>query len=115
MTCRFWIQTTILVDEQTEILFPHFINYYHQLLVSYKRFLILLHYDPSYGHRGSLERMLAVCEGFALECRSWVGPLAPDAVYEQKLQFLQDFIDAPHDWVINVDIDEFVIWESGLK
>ena len=96
-------------------MFPHFINYYHQLLVSYKRFLVLLHHDPSHGHRASLERMLAICEGYAMECHAWEGPLSPDALLEQQLLLLRDFVDVPEDWILNVGVDEFLVYPKGLK
>lgn len=50
-----------------------------------------------------------------MECHAWEGPLSPDALLEQQLLLLRDFVDVPEDWILNVGVDEFLVYPKGLK
>ena len=60
-------------DHGGEVLFPHFVNHYHQLGITYRRMLVLVHHDPEKYERGALERIMGMCHGYGLECKVWEG------------------------------------------
>ncbi len=106
-----WVSTVVAADLDGERLLPHFVNYYHQLGVTYRRFLLLVHHDPA-APRAGLELALGTCQAYALECRVWEGRYDPQEAYARQLAFLNDHVFDPFDWVIPAELDELQEWPS---
>lgn len=102
-------------DHGGEVLFPHFVNHYHQLGITYRRMLVLVHHDPEKYERGALERIMGMCHGYGLECKVWEGAFTLDRHYEEHLKMLRDFVYDPYDWILYADVDEFQDWEGPVK
>jgi hypothetical protein len=111
--CRAWVYTFVSADCGGDVLLPHFINYYHQLGITYRRFLILVHHTPDKFPRAGLERLLGICQGYAVECKLWEGEYSPDRHLEHELTMLRDFVDEPLDWVVIADVDELQEWPTA--
>ena len=109
---RAWVYTFVSADHGGDLLLPHFINYYHQLGITYRRFLVLVHHTPGKWSRVGLERLAGICQGYSLECRLWEGEYTPDAHLEQQLIILKEFVDEPLDWIIVTDVDELQHWPT---
>ena len=112
--CRAWVYTFVSADHGGDLLLPHFVNYYHQLGITYRRFLVLVHHSPGKGKsRQGLERLTGICQGYSLECRLWEGKYTADAHLEQQLLILRDFVDEPLDWIILANVDELQEWPTA--
>lgn len=98
-----------------EALLPHFINHYHQLGLTYRRMLLLVHHDPQLASRASLTKIETICHGYNLECRIWEGTFDVDEQYRQHLKMLRDFISDPYDWILYAEMNEFQDWEGHVK
>lgn len=101
-------------DQGGEVLLPHFINHYHQLGITYRRMLILVHHDPDRS-RESLERIATICHGYMLECRFWEEPFSVEGQYREHLKMLKDFVYDPYDWILYANVNEFHDWEGNIK
>jgi len=112
VNCRAWVYTFVSADHGGDLLLPHFINYYHQLGITYRRFLILVHHTPGKFPRDGLERLLGICQGYAVECKLWEGEYTPDRYLQHKLTMLRDFVYEPLDWVVIADVDELQEWPT---
>jgi len=77
--------------------------------------LVVVHHSPIKYSRESLEKILAICHGYTIECRVWEGDFSPDEKYEQHLEMLKDFVYDPYDWIIYADMNEFQDWEGPAK
>ena len=112
---RVWLYAFVPADASGELLLPHFINHYHQLGITYRRMLLLVHHDPASSSRESLERISAVCHSYNLECRFWEERYSADGQYREYLRLLQDFVYDPYDWVLHSEVNEFQDWEGHVK
>lgn len=61
--------TLVSADYGGEVMLPHFINYYHQLGITYRRFLVIVHHTPGKYPRRGLELITGICQGYSVECR----------------------------------------------
>ena len=102
-------------DQGGDVMLPHFINHYHQLGLTYRRMLLLVHHDPLLAPKGSLTNILTICHAYNLECRIWEGKHDVDVQYKEHLKMLQDFIYDPYDWILYADVHEFQDWEGHVK
>lgn len=112
--CRIWLYGYVSADQGGEVLLPHFINHYHQLGITYRRMLILVHHDPDRS-RESLERIATICHGYMLECRFWEEPFSVEGQYREHLKMLKDFVYDPYDWILYANVNEFHDWEGNIK
>ena len=112
--CRIWLYGYVSADQGGEVLLPHFINHYHQLGITYRRMLILVHHDPERS-RESLERIATICHGYMLECRFWEEPFSIEGQYREHLKMLKDFVYDPYDWILYANVNEFHDWEGNIK
>lgn len=112
---RIWLYAFVPADASGERLLPHFINHYHQLGVTYRRMLLLVHHDPESSSRESLERISAICHSYNLECRFWEETFSVDGQYREYLKLLQEFVYDPYDWVLHSEVHEFQDWEGHVK
>jgi hypothetical protein len=69
LCCRVWVYTLVNTDYDGAKMLPHFLNYYHSLGVTWRRFLVLLHHTPGEYSRKGLEDAMGICAGYAVECR----------------------------------------------
>ena len=113
--CRIWLYAFVHADHGGDVLLPHFINHYHQLGITYRRMLLVVHHDPSIGSTESLEKIATICHGYNLECRFWEEEFSVEGQYEQHLKMLRDFVYDPYDWVLYADVNEFQDWEGPIK
>lgn len=113
--CRVWLYAYVSTEHGGEALLPHFINHYHQLGLTYRRMLILVHHDPELAPKGSLTNIATICHGYNLECRFWEGTFDVDEQYRQHLKMLQDFVYDPYDWILYAEIHEFQDWQGPVK
>jgi hypothetical protein len=113
--CRVWVHSVIPADHEAEALLPHFVNYYHQLGISYKRFLFIVHHDPSRHDQAGLAQVTGICQGYSIECEVWQGNADPNTRLEKQLQMLKNFVDDPIDWIIVAEIDELQEWKVSLR
>lgn len=111
--CRAWVYAFVPADYGGDLLLPHFISYYHQLGITYGRFLVLIHHDPRLYDRRALNRLTGICSGYSLECRIWEGRYTADRHMEQQLLMLRDFVFSPYDWIITANVDEFQDWPTS--
>ena len=105
-----WVYTLVAADYDGAALLPHFINYYHQQGVGYRRLLVMVHHTPGRYSRAGLDAVRGVCMGYHVECRVWTGQFSSEAHLERMLGMLNDYIADPHDWVVMADNDEFQDW-----
>ena len=112
---RIWLYAFVFADHGGDVLLPHFINHYHQLGITYRRMLFVVHHDPSIGSTTSLEKIATICHGYNLECRFWEEEYSAEGQYEQHLKMLRDFVYDPYDWVLYADVNEFQDWEGPIK
>jgi hypothetical protein len=112
---RVWLYGFVPADASGEALLPHFVNHYHQLGITYRRMLLLVHHDPAIASRESLDRILAICHSYNLECRIWEETFSVDGQYREYLRLVQDFIYDPYDWVLHSEVHEFQDWEGHVK
>mmetsp|Transcript_9443 Transcript_9443/g.25615 ORF Transcript_9443/g.25615 Transcript_9443/m.25615 type:complete len:448 (-) Transcript_9443:101-1444(-) len=112
---RVWLYGFVPADASGEALLPHFVNHYHQLGITYRRMLLLVHHDPASASRESLDRILAICHSYNLECRIWEETFSVDGQYREYLRLVQDFIYDPYDWVLHSEVHEFQDWEGHVK
>jgi len=102
-------------DYGGDLLLPHFVNHYHQLGITYRRFLVLVHHTPGKHPRAALEKITGICQGYSLECRLWEGEYNPDEQYERHLRILNDFVLDPYDWIVIADSDELQVWPGMIR
>jgi hypothetical protein len=112
--CRVWVYTLVAADYDGAALFPHFINYYRQLGIPYRRFLVMVHHTPGRYTRRGLDHVAGQCMSFSIECRVWEGLFSSEAHLERMLGMLGDYVFDPEDWIVMADNDEFQDW-GGLK
>jgi len=105
----------VSTDQGGDAMLPHFINHYHQLGLTYRRMLILVHHDPQLAPKESFTNIAAICHAYNLECKVWEGKYDVDEQYKQHLQMLQDFVYDPYDWILVAEADEFQDWEGPVK
>ena len=110
---RSWIYTFVSAEYGGDLLLPHFVSYYHQLGITYRRFLVLIHHNPQSYDRRALNRLTGICSGYSLECRIWEGLYTPDRHLEQQLMMLKDFVYSPYDWIISANVNEFQEWPTS--
>lgn len=110
MASRTWVYTLVNTDYDGAKLLPHFLNYYHNFGITWRRFMVLLHHTPGLYSRKGLEEAMAICAGYAVECRVWEGQYSHEEHLVHQLSMFNDHVADPTDWIVAADVDELQDW-----